>query len=72
MDSTQAKLETEAGEEGTTLILQEGVWAGRRDNGDCSGASHKELCVDHVYNPYLGHRAHGETSVETKPYPYKG
>jgi hypothetical protein len=28
MDATRAKLETEAVEEGTTLILQEGAWEG--------------------------------------------
>lgn len=28
MDAMWAKLETEAGEEGTTLILQEGAWEG--------------------------------------------
>lgn len=45
MDSTQAKLETEAGEEGTTLTLQEGVWAGWREKGDYSRVSHKDLGV---------------------------
>lgn len=75
MDSTQAKLETEAGEEGTTLTLQEGVWAGWREKGDYSRVSHKDLGVGPVCNLYLEHRADRKTSVaypsslskETKP-----
>lgn len=47
------------GEEGTTLILREGAWAGWREIGDCSKASHKELCADPLCNPYVEHRADG-------------